>query len=414
MSIEDVHPPRPTLFSFPGTHHYLSPNRIPSERDLVALSPLGIATRWAAVLGAIGIMLTAIYLIVDGILSMGTGTVSRLFDLAVNPLIGLLVGILATAAIQSSSTVTALTVAAVGTGAVPVSVAIPVILGANIGTTITASIVSFGFLGHRGEFQRAFTAAALHRWFNVLFVAVIFPLEILFQPLQRLSDLLADTLVGDGPEPITTGSWVFSLFTPLIDLVGVRGLLGWLFAPQVAAIASAVLGTVLVLVAVRLMNSQLRTIMAASTRTLLKRSSGNSDVLGIAVGTVVTMTVQASAATISSLLPFAAAKTLKQRETLFLILGANIGTTFLALFTALAVPGSMGSFALQAALVHMLFNIIGTLLVMLIPPLRDLLLRLARISGRAAARGYGIAALVIALGYLAGPAVLLLGYLIIF
>lgn len=174
------------------------------------------------------------------------------------------------------------------------------------------------------------------------------------------------------------------------------------------------LGTVLVLVAVRLMNSQLRTIMAASTRTLLKRSSGNSDVLGIAVGTVVTMTVQASAATISSLLPFAAAKTLKQRETLFLILGANIGTTFLALFTALAVPGSMGSFALQAALVHMLFNISGTLLVMLIPPLRDLLLRLARISGRAAARGYGIAALVIALGYLAGPAVLLLGYLIIF
>ena len=414
MSTEDVQPPRPTLFSFPGTHHYLNPSRIPSERDVVALSAPGIAIRWAAVLSAIGIMLTAIYLIVDGIHSLGSGTVARLFDLAANPLVGLLVGILATAAIQSSSTVTALTVAAVGTGAVPVSVAIPVILGANIGTTITASIVSFGFLGHREEFQRAFTAASLHRWFNVFFVALIFPLELLFQPLQRLSDLLADTLTGDSPTPITTGSWVFSLFTPLIDLIGTRGLLGWLFAPQVAAVVSAVMGTVFVLVAVRLMNSQLRTIMAASTRTLLKRSSGNSDALGIAVGTLVTMTVQASAVTVSSLLPFAAAKTLKQREALFLILGANIGTTFLSLFTALAVPGTMGSFALQAALVHMLFNLIGALLVLLIPPLRDLLLRLAETSGRAAARGYGIAALAIALSYLAGPAVLFLGYLIIF
>ncbi|WIM70718.1 hypothetical protein [Corynebacterium suedekumii] len=147
----------------PGTQHFISPKRIPADEDFVALSGFGSLVRWLAVAAAIASMFLAVYLIFDGASGIGSGTVHRLFDLATNPVIGLLIGIVATATIQSSTTVTALTVAAVGTGSLQVAVALPIILGANVGTTLTSLIVSFGFVGSRARFQRAFSAASLPR-----------------------------------------------------------------------------------------------------------------------------------------------------------------------------------------------------------------------------------------------------------
>lgn len=392
----------------PGTQHFINPKKIPAEQDFVALSRFGAAVRWTVVAAAVLMMITAIYLILDGAQGLGAGTVSRLFDLATNPFIGLLIGILATASIQSSTTVTTLTVAAVGTGGVSVPVAIPIILGANIGTTITASIVSFSYLGDRANFRRAFTSASLHTWFNVTFVVIAFTLELIFHPLQRFSDLVSDSLVGDSAT--TTSRGLVTLFAPLIDTVGTEGLLGSLLPPGVAAVTSILIGTALVLTAVRVLNSQLSVLTAAATRTLLERSSGASDALGVLSGTAVTAAVQASSVTVSSLLPFAVSKSLKLREILALTLGANVGTTLMALLTALAVPGELGSYAIQAALVHVTFNTVGTLLVLLIRPLREWLIRLAELSGRLAARGYSYAAGTLFLGFFFLPAIIVVGY----
>ncbi|MCS5479703.1 Na/Pi symporter [Corynebacterium sp. YIM 101645] len=392
----------------PGTQHFINPRKIPAERDFVALSTFGAAVRWAGVAGAVLMMITAIYLILDGAQGLSTGTVARLFELATNPFIGLLIGILATAAIQSSTTVTTLTVAAVGTGAVSVPVAIPIILGANIGTTVTASLVAFSYVGDRANFRRAFTSASLHTWFNLTFVCLIFPLELLFHPLQRFTNLVADSLLAEGTTGTSRG--LFTIFSPLIGAIGTDGLLGSLLSPYVAAVAGIVLGVVLVLTAVRILNAQLSVLTAAATRTLLERSSGASDALGVFSGTVGTAAVQASSITVSSLLPFAVSKSLKLREILTLTLGANVGTTLMALITALAVPGSLGPYAVQAGLVHVTFNTTGTLLVLLIRPLREWLIRLAELSGRLAARGYSYAATAMLLGYFLIPAVVILIY----
>lgn len=392
----------------PGTQHFINPKKIPAERDFVALSAFGAAVRWLGVAGAVLMMVTAIYLILDGAQGLGTGTVSRLFELATNPFIGLLIGILATAAIQSSTTVTTLTVAAVGTGAVSVPVAIPIILGANIGTTVTASLVAFSYVGDRTNFRRAFTSASLHTWFNLTFVTVAFPLELLFQPLQRFTDLVAESLSQDGTTG--TGRGLFHLFAPLIDTIGTEGLLGSLLSPQTAALASIVLGVTLVLTAVRILNAQLSILTAAATRTLLERSSGASEALGVFSGTVGTAAVQASSITVSSLLPFAVTKSLKLREILAITLGANVGTTLMALITALAVPSALGAYAVQAGLVHVTFNTTGTLLVLLVRPLREWIIRLAEISGRLAARGYSYVATAMLLGYFLIPAVVILVY----
>jgi solute carrier family 34 (sodium-dependent phosphate cotransporter) len=392
----------------PGTQHFINPKKIPAERDFVALSTFGAAVRWLGVAGAVLMMITAIYLILDGAQGLGTGTVSRLFELATNPFIGLLIGILATASIQSSTTVTTLTVAAVGTGAVSVPVAIPIILGANIGTTITASLVAFSYIGDRANFRRAFTSASLHTWFNLTFVTIVFPLELLFQPLQRFTDLVAGSLIRE--ETTGTSRGLSHLFSPLIDTIGTRGLLGSFLAPQVAAMAAILLGVALVLTAVRILNTQLVILTAAATRTLLERSSGSSDALGVLSGAVGTAAVQASSVTVSSLLPFAVTKSLKLREILTITLGANVGTTLMALITAFAVPGSLGAYAVQAGLVHVTFNTVGTLLVLLIRPLREWLIRLAELSGRLAARGYSYVVTAMLLGYFLIPAVVILVY----
>lgn len=392
----------------PGTQHFINPRKIPAERDFVALSTFGAAVRWTGVIGAVLMMITAIYLILDGAQGLGTGTVSRLFELATNPIIGLLIGILATAFIQSSTTVTTLTVAAVGTGAVSVPVAIPLILGANIGTTVTASLVAFSYIGDRANFRRAFTSASLHTWFNLTFVCIILPLELLFHPLQSFTDRVSDSLVSEGATGTSRG--LATIFAPLIDVIGTNGLLGSFLSSYLAAMACIVLGMVLVLLAVRILNAQLSVLTAAATRTLLERSSGTSDALGVISGAVGTAAVQASSITVSSLLPFAVSKSLKLREILAITLGANVGTTLMALITALAVPGSLGAYAVQAGLVHVTFNTTGTLLVLLIRPLRDLLIRMAELSGRLAARGYSYAASALLLGYFLIPAVVILVY----
>lgn len=392
----------------PGTQHFINPKQIPAERDFVALSAFGASVRWAGVIGAVLMMILAVYLILDGAFGLGSTGVARLFDLATNPFIGLLIGILATAAIQSSTAVTALTVTAVGTGGISVSVAVPIILGANIGTTITASIVSFSYLGDRTSFRRAFTSASMHTWFNTLFALVAFLLELTIRPLSRFADVVSETVVGD--DPSDTGRGLFQLYSPLIDALGIDGLLGSLFDRRLAAVLAILLGTLLVLAAIRIINAQLSVLTAATTRTLLERSSGASDALGVTSGTLVTMAVNASSVTVSSLLPFAVARTLTRREVLSVTLGANVGTTLMSLLAALAVPGPLGVLAVQAALVHVIFNVAGTMLVLIFPPLRDRIIALAEFSGRLAARGYSVAALTMAAGYFIIPALVILIY----
>ncbi|GAB3694233.1 Na/Pi symporter [Corynebacterium nasicanis] len=394
--------------TLPGTHHFINPKQIPAERDFVALSTLGAFVRWMGVVGAILMMFVAVYLLLDGAYALGSPAVGRLFDFATNPVIGLLIGIMATAAIQSSTAVTALTVMAVGTGGVSVAVAVPIILGANIGTTITPMIVSFSYLGHRRSFRRAFASASLHTWFNAIFVFLAFLLEMLFHPLTRFANLVSVSVVGEGASG--TGRELASIFAPLIDALGTQGLLGSLLSPHAAAVASILVGTLLVLGAIRVLNSQLSVLTAATTRTLLERSSGASDALGVLSGAMVTMAVNASSVTISSLLPFAVTRSLKMREALAVTLGANVGTTLMSLLAALAVPGPLGALAVQAALVHVSFNVVSTLLVIVLPPLRRWIIRLAEFSGRVAARGYTLTAVMMAVWYFAVPASITLLY----
>jgi sodium-dependent phosphate cotransporter len=105
-----------------------------------------------------------------------------------NPVAGMLVGVLVTVLVQSSSTSTSIVITMVAAELLTVKQAIPLIMGANIGTSVTSTIVAMGQIGQVDEFQRAFAAATVHDMFNFLSVIVMLPTEAATGLLFRISE----------------------------------------------------------------------------------------------------------------------------------------------------------------------------------------------------------------------------------
>lgn len=141
---------------------------------------------WIAVAVGIYLLITAVSVIGSGFKLATGGQAEELFSFASNPIVALMIGLLATALIQSSSTVTSIVVGLVD-GGLPMAIAIPMLMGANIGTTLTSTLVSLGMVSDKASFRRAFGAASIHDFFNLLSVAIFLPLELAFGLLERTS-----------------------------------------------------------------------------------------------------------------------------------------------------------------------------------------------------------------------------------
>src|SRR5687767_6494290 len=141
-----------------------SENRTASQRTLSLVFLIG---------GSILLFLFSLDLMVSSLRHLGGDTARSVIEATENPFTALFVGLLVTALIQSSSTTTALTVAMVASGAISFQSAIPVIMGANVGTTITSTIVSLGFINKKKEFKRAVASGTYHCFFNLLTLFVL-------------------------------------------------------------------------------------------------------------------------------------------------------------------------------------------------------------------------------------------------
>ncbi|XP_048852629.1 sodium-dependent phosphate transport protein 2B-like [Brienomyrus brachyistius] len=111
-----------------------------------------------------------------------------------NPLAGLVIGVLVTLLVQSSSTSSSIIVSMVSSGLLQVQSAVPIIMGTNIGTSVTNTIVALTQAGDRDVFRRAFAGATVHDFFNWLSVLVLLPLEVASGYLYRLTGLLVNSL----------------------------------------------------------------------------------------------------------------------------------------------------------------------------------------------------------------------------
>ena len=316
--------------------------------------------------------LTGVELLSGGFKTLGKDFVDGLFQGVSNPIGGLFVGLLATVLVQSSSVSTSVIVGLVASSVVGIDDAVPMIMGANIGTTVTNILASLGYLRRGDDFRRAFAAATVHDFFNLLAVAVLLPLELLTGYLSEVAGWITDLVIGTSgasfKSPLKAAvkipaGWIMDLLSELGTHGDLKGAL------------MIVIGLVFIFLALAFVTRNMRLLVADRVEAAINRTLGaGSGLVAIVLGMIITVAVQSSSITTSVLVPLAAAGVLSLENVYPITLGANVGTTVTALLASLAT-GSPA--AVTVALVHTLFNITGIALFYPVRSLRSLPIRLA-------------------------------------
>ena len=330
----------------------------------IAKSTKSIAYTVSQLVLAILLFLFAIDLIGASMNNIGQDVVQSILLATSNPFIGLFIGLLATAIIQSSSTVTAMTVAVVATGYLSLQNAIPIVMGANVGTTLTSTLVSLGFVTNKNEFRKAISAGSIHDFYNIFIVIILFPLEynygILSESAIRLTSLFGG--VGDGIQDFGSDiSYGSSVITQLvID-----------FLPK--NVITLLLSLVLLFISIKVLSKIIYSRLIGSSQENLKKYVFSNPYKSFGWGTLITAGVQSSSITTSLMVPLVASGKVRLSNAFPMIMGANIGTTFTALLAAL----NKSEAAISLAFVHLLFNLIGVIIFLPFPVLRKIPIKLA-------------------------------------
>ncbi|MFZ3196999.1 MAG: Na/Pi cotransporter family protein [Bacillus mycoides] len=252
-------------------------------------------------IGGLGIFLFGIKYMGDGLQQAAGDRLRDILDrFTTNPLMGVLAGMLVTVLIQSSSGTTALTVGLVSAGFMTLRQAIGVIMGANIGTTVTAFIIGIKI----GEYA--------------------------------------------------------------LPIMAVGAILLFFFKnKKVHSVGQVVFGFGMLFFGLELMSAGMKPLRSLESFQELMVSMSDNPILGIVVGTVFTLIVQSSSATIGILQELFGQGAIDLQAALPVLFGDNIGTTITAVLAAIGTSIA----ARRAALVHVIFNIIGTIIftIILIP-----------------------------------------------
>ncbi len=347
-----------------------------------------------AMVASVFLFLISLDIMGSSFLSLRQTAAETILSVTSNPFIGLFIGLLVTAIIQSSSTSTSMIVALVGSGAISLSAAVPIVMGANIGTTFTSTIVSLGYITSKREFRKAISAGVIHDFYNIMLAIILFPLEYYYQFLSRLSNYLAMALLQFIYEPkspnftVAGSDWSISTYlTQMIDN-------SWLLV---------VLSFVLLFATVKFMSKLIYSSLIGKSKDRLREFVFNNPYKSFAWGGVITAAVQSSSTTTSLMVPLVATSKLSLQKSFPFIIGANVGTTVTALIAALFKSET----AISIALVHFLFNSVGLLVFLPYLPLRRLPGLLAGRFGRLTQRNRMIGFLYIVLMFFLIPFLLI-------
>ena len=349
-----------------------------------------------------------------------------------NPIAGMLMGVLVTVLVQSSSTSTSIIITMVAAELLSVKQAIALIMGANIGTSVTSTIVALTQANERDEFRRAFAAATVHDMFNFLSVLVLLPLEAATQYLYRFSKAIIDSQPGltSGEKPPEILNKLTKPFTSevikvdkkvitaiavaqepedIAALDGVR-ILKHIFGVSKDDISDGAAGAIILVFALAILCVTLFVIVFTLKKLLkgriaqwLHRSVNGhvpdikcggltipmawlSGYLAMGTGLVVTILVQSSSITTSALTPLVGVGVITVDRMYPTVLGANIGTCVTGVLAALAADSAKLHLTLQVAYAHLLFNISGIVLWYVVWPLRPVPINAAKFLGDTTAK----------------------------
>ena len=251
--------------------------------------------------GGLGMFIYGMQIMAQGLENEAGSKMKSLLEvLTKNKLMGVLLGAGITAVIQSSSATTVMVVGFVNAGIMNLKQAMGVIMGANIGTTVTGWLVSSV------------------EWAEFLSPARLAPIAV---------------MAG-----------------VILMLVGKRR--------SSKEIASIIVGFGLLFIGITTMSSAVEPLQDSESFTNLFVTLGRNPLLGILAGTLVTAVIQSSSASVGILQSLAAAGLVPFSAAIYIIMGQNIGTCVTAILSSLGAKKT----AKTAALMHLLFNIIGTII----------------------------------------------------
>lgn len=359
----------------------------------------------------------SIELIGEAFKGFGKGFAQQLIHTTSNPLVGLFIGILSTSIVQSSSMTTSILVGMVAVGTIQVPNAIPVVMGANIGTTVTNTMVAMAHITRKQEFGRAFGGALLHDFFNVLGVLVLLPLDlasrfILPQGkgfLQFLAEVLAGLFGNVGgtrfasPLKKVTGPTIRLLREYVFPTI-LRPFFGQRAsdAKLALAILTLVCALVLLFLALKYMTGAMRSALLVKIENLFDAYLFKTAIRGFAVGVILTAVVQSSSVTTSLAVPLLGAGILTMQQIFPYVLGANLGTTVTAMLAALATGSTL---AITVAFAHLWFNIWASIIWY---PLRRVPIAMSRKMAEVCTKSRKIAIIYIIIMFYAMPGLLIL------
>ena len=298
----------------------------------------------------------------------------KILEATSSPMVGLFIGVLATTIVQSSSTTTSIVIGMVAAEAIGVRSAIFMVMGANIGTTVTAKLVSLGHITRKAEFRRAFAASSVHDTFNLITVSLLYPLEYYFQIIEH------------------SAMWMGRIFVDVTGITKPENYLKKITAPAIEALADLLdrIPWLVLLVAVTITFFMLWAIVKLLQSLVLKKLESFFDTyifrnlaMSFTVGLILTVMVQSSSITTSLIVPLAGAGVLRLQQIFPFTIGANIGTTITGLLAALAVAGQPGidpKLVLAGATVafaHFLFNAFGAVIFLPFRRVREIPVRVA-------------------------------------
>jgi len=310
------------------------------------LSIASIILRIALILFLIYIFILSIKLMGGSFKLFGKDFAEAMFSATSNPLVALMIGVFTTALVQSSSFTTSSIVGLVASGVLPLEAGIPMVMGANIGTSVTNILVSIGSISRGDEFKRAFGGSLLHDIFNICAVVVLLPLQVYFDLIGKSAAIFESLFTGFGGMQFTSPLSVITkpVANGIIELTGNSG---WI---------SAIVAMILLFIALRYIVKVLKSLVLSKVEKFFQRFVFRTPILSFTLGIALTAAVQSSSITTSLIVPLISAGILQMEQIYPYLLGANIGTTITA-FLASFVTGSPAG--VSVAFAHLIFNIYG-------------------------------------------------------
>ncbi|MDD3297254.1 MAG: Na/Pi symporter, partial [Candidatus Omnitrophica bacterium] len=255
---------------------------------------------------------------------------------------------------------------------------IPIVMGANIGTTVTNTLVSLGHIGRREEFRRAVSGGTVHDFFNIMCVFILFPLELTTGFLQKSATFLSCLFTNCGGIKFT--SPIKFATEPVIRFIETT-VFKFRILQNISHLVLLSISIIFLFTALYFIVKFMRSLIVKRAEIILNNVIGKYGFLTIIASLIFTAIIQSSSITTSLMIPLVASGILTVETVFPITMGANIGTTATAILASFAT-GNIA--AITVAFVHFLFNAIGVCFIYPIKPLRKIPIFLARNLGNLA------------------------------